>query len=77
MAPGELQLEIDHAMQSSNSKTDIFLDQFWRNASNGSYFSYRLETKGETDLSLMVRYWGLKWGSSRFDIYIYDRSYIV
>jgi hypothetical protein len=76
VAPGEQQPEVDHAMQSSNSKAGIFLDNFWRNASNGGYFSYNLATKGETDLSLMVRYWGFEWGSSRFDIYIDDQKLI-
>jgi hypothetical protein len=26
------------------------------------YFSYDLATKGEFDLTLLVRYWGYEWG---------------
>jgi len=76
VSPGEQQPETDHGIQSSNSNTGNFLDNFWRSASNGGYFSYNLATKGETDLSLMVRYWGYEWGSRIFDIYIDDQKLI-
>ena len=46
------------------------MDEFWRDASNGGYFSYNLATKGDTDMTLLVRYWGYEWGSGSFDIYI-------
>jgi len=46
------------------------LDEFWRDAANGGYFSYALSTKGESDLTLLVRYWGYEWGDRKFDIYI-------
>nr|WP_254448834.1 DUF4986 domain-containing protein [Spirosoma rhododendri] len=58
VAPGEQQPEVDHAMQSEKSKKGSSQDAFWRDASNGGYFSYNLTTEGATDLSLMVRYWG-------------------
>jgi len=70
VAPGEQQPEIDHAMQNSNSYSGTNLDEFWRNANNGGYFSYDLATKGESDLTLLVRYWGYEWGDRKFDIYI-------
>jgi hypothetical protein len=70
VAPGEQQPEVDHKMQSSNSNSGTNLDEFWRDANNGGYFSYTLATNSETDLCLMVCYWGYEWGDRKFDIYI-------
>jgi DUF1680 family protein len=70
VAPGEQQPEVDHAMQSSNSNSGTSMDELWRDATNGGYFSYNLATKGDTDLTLSVRYWGYEWGNRAFDIYI-------
>jgi hypothetical protein len=72
VAPGEQQPELDHKMQSSNSNSGTNLDEFWRDANNGGFFSYNLATKGESDLTLLVRYWGYEWGDRKFDIYIDD-----
>jgi hypothetical protein len=72
VAAGEQQPEADHAMQSSQSQTGTNLDEFWRDASNGGYFSYKLATNGEPDLSLRVRYSGYEWGSRKFDIFLDD-----
>ena len=52
------------------------MDEFWRDASSGGYFSYNLATKGKTDLSLIVRYCGYEWGSRKFDIYIDNEKLI-
>jgi uncharacterized protein len=70
VAPGEQQPEVDHAMQKSNSNSGTNMDEFWRDANNGGFFSYNLATKGESDLTLLVRYWGYEWGERKFDIYI-------
>jgi hypothetical protein len=77
VAPGEQQPEADHAMQTSHSQTGNHLDEFWRDANNEGYFSYNLSTKGETGLSLIVRYWGAEWGSRKFDIYIDDEKLVT
>jgi DUF1680 family protein len=77
VAPGEQQPEVDHAMQKENSTTGNHLNEFWRDAKGGGYFSYNLTTGGETGLSLMVRYWGSEWGSRKFDIYIDDQKLIT
>ena len=69
VATGEQQPEVDHAMQSADSHSGTYLGEFWRDASNGGYFSYDLVTNGKTDLSLMVRYWGYEWGNRNFEIY--------
>ncbi len=74
--PGEQQPEADHAMKSHNSRTGNRLNQFWREAAEGGYFSYTLSTGEKSQLSLIVRYWGAEWGSRKFDIYIDDEKLI-
>jgi hypothetical protein len=77
VAPGEQQPEVDHSMQKENSTTGNYLNEFWRDAKDGGYFSYGLATGGATGLSLMVRYWGAEWGSRKFDIYIDDKKLVT
>lgn len=74
--PGEQQPETDHAMQSEKSNKGNNMNEFFREARSGGYFSYDLATNSETDLSLFVRYWGAEWGSRKFDIYIDDQKLI-
>ncbi len=70
VATGEQQPETDHAMQKENSKTGNNMNEFWRDASNGGFFSYDLATNSEANLSLIVRYWGAEWGNRKFEIFI-------
>ena len=79
VAPGEQQPEADHGMQKSNnnSNTGNRLDEFWRDARNEGYFSYNLSTNKESNLSLIVRYWGAEWGNRKFDIYINDEKLLT
>jgi hypothetical protein len=77
VAPGEQQPEADHQMQSSRSRSGSFQDKFYRDASDGGWFSYNLVTNGESRLSLMVRYWGAEWGNRQFDIYIDDEKLLT
>lgn len=75
--PGEQQPETDHAMQSEKSNKGNNLNEFFREARDGGYFSYDLATNSETSLSLFVRYWGAEWGSRKFDIYIDDQKLVT
>ena len=77
VAPGEQQPEVDHAMQSSASRSGTFSDEFYRDATGEGFFSYNLATNSETDLSLLVRYWGAERGSRKFDIYIDDQKLVT
>jgi uncharacterized protein len=77
VATGEQQPEADHVLQSQNSYTGNHLNEFWRDARNGGYFSYRLATNGETSLSLMIRYWGYEWGNRKFEIYIDEEKLVT
>ncbi|BBE15993.1 acetyl-CoA carboxylase [Aquipluma nitroreducens] len=76
VAPGEQQPEVDHAMLLEKSNKGNNLNEFFREARDGGYFSYDLATKSETNLSLMVRYWGAEWGTRKFDISIDDEKLV-
>jgi DUF1680 family protein len=68
--PGQKQPESDHYMETSNSYSGTHMDEFWRDARDGGYFSYLLNTGNGLDLSLMVRYWGNEAGYKTFNIQI-------
>ena len=74
VSPGEQQPETDHRMETDNSEKCNTEGIFFRDAKDGHYFSYLMQTKGETDLSLQLKFWGQdEWRTSEFDIYIDDR----
>ena len=77
VAPGEQQPEADHFIQKENSNTGNKFNEFWRDAKNGGFFSYKLTTNSETNLSLIVRYYGAEKGNRRFDIYIDDAKLVT
>ena len=71
--PGEQQPETDHRMETDNSYVGNSNDVFFRDARDGHYFSYLMQTNGRTDLSLRLKYWGVgEWKSHEFDILIDD-----
>ena len=71
--PGEQQPETDHKMETDRSQTGNTNDVFWRDARDGHYFSYLMQTEGRTDLSLRLKYWGVgEWKSHEFDIFVDD-----
>jgi len=76
VAPGEQQPEVDHAMLLEKSNKGNNLNEFFREARDGGYFSYDLATKSKANLSLMVRYWGAEWGTRKFDISIDDEKLV-
>ncbi|HEY6915416.1 MAG TPA: glycoside hydrolase family 127 protein, partial [Paludibacter sp.] len=69
VAPGEQQPEADHFIQKENSTTGNKFNEFWRDARNDGFFSYKMSTNAETDLSLVVRYCGAEQGGRKFDIF--------
>ncbi len=71
--PGEQQPETDHKMETDRSSVGNTNDVFYRDARDGHYFSYLMQTGGQTDLSLRLKYWGVgEWKSHEFDILIDD-----
>ena len=72
--PGEQQPETDHKMETDRSNTGNTNDVFWRDARNGHYFSYLMQTAGRSDLSLRLKFWGVgEWKTHEFDIFIDDK----
>ena len=70
VAPAEQQPELDHQLQSHASNLGYHMEEGWRDAGSGGFFSYRLRTDEKEELFLMVRYWGNESGSRTFDILI-------
>ena len=74
VSPGEQQPETDHRMETDNSDKGNTEGVFFRDAKDGHYFSYLMQTKGETNLSLQLKFWGQdEWRTSEFDIYVNDK----
>lgn len=72
--PGEQQPETDHRMETADSNKGNTEGIFFRDAKDGHYFSYLMQTKGETNLSLQLKFWGQdEWRTSEFDIYVNDK----
>ena len=72
--PGEQQPETDHRMETDDSSKGNTEGIFFRDAKDGHYFSYLMQTKGETNLSLQLKFWGQdEWRTSEFDIYVNDK----
>lgn len=72
--PGEQQPETDHRMETDDSNKGNTEGIFFRDAKDGHYFSYLMQTKGETNLSLQLKFWGQdEWRTSEFDISVNDK----
>ncbi len=69
---GEQQPEADHQMKQRNSASGNFNGEPWRDASNGGFFSYIMNTGDRDDLTLRVRYWGNENGIGNMSILIDD-----
>ncbi|MBQ0056515.1 MAG: glycoside hydrolase family 127 protein [Bacteroidales bacterium] len=72
--PGEQQPESDHFMEiTGKSNTGVTNSVAFRDARDGGSFSYLMQTGGERNLSLRVRYWGQdEWRTCEYDLYIDD-----
>ncbi len=67
---GEQQPEVDHRLKEEKSARGVHHGQSWREAENGGYFSFELQTAKKEDLSLLITYWGYESGNRDFDILI-------
>ena len=71
--PGEQQPETDHSMETDSSERGSTEGVFYRDARDGHFFSYLMQTGGERELTLQLRFWGQdEWRTSEFDIFIDD-----
>ncbi len=74
VSPGEQQPETDHRMETDASDRGNTEGVFFRDARDGHFFSYLMQTGGEDSLSLQLTFWGQDdWRTSEFDIYIDSR----
>lgn len=72
--PGEQQPETDHNMEADVTERGNTEGVFFRDARDGHFFSYLMQTKGETNFSLQLKFWGQdEWRTSEFDIYVNDK----
>ncbi len=72
IVPGEQQPEADHGVKMERTNSGLFKDAFYREISQGGQLTYLLYPKGESNLKLMIRYWGNEQGKRSFKIYIDD-----
>ena len=71
--PGEQQPATDHKMMTDQSYTGNSNDVFYRDARDGHYFSYLMQTGKNEQLSLRLKYWGVgEWKTHEFDIFVDD-----
>jgi DUF1680 family protein len=58
--PNEQQSEIDHIIKSENSTADYFsaAGKGWRESNNAGYFSYQMGVNPQSQMYLVVTYWG-------------------
>ena len=60
-------------METDRSQVGNTNDVFYRDARDGHYFSYLMQTGSLTELSLRLKYWGVgEWKSHEFDILVDD-----
>ena len=60
-------------METDRSQVGNTNDTFYRDARDGHYFSYLMQTNGQTNLSLRLKYWGVgEWKTHEFDILVDD-----
>ncbi len=71
--PGEQQPESDHFMETDGTGQGVDNDVAFRDVQNGHYFSYMMQTQGEENLDIRIRYWGQdEWRTCEFDLYADD-----
>lgn len=70
MRIGEMQPERDHNLQGEKTNTGEAFNRKWRDAADGGWFSFTLDTKSNTNLQLTCTYWGSDGGNRVFDILV-------
>jgi len=66
--PGSQQSEVDHGLQSRNSRTGVYSGNAWRDATDGGEFSFTLKGDPAALLVLRCTYWGGDAGAREFDL---------
>jgi DUF1680 family protein len=69
--PQEQQPEVDHHLAGEKTNSGRFVDQGWRDAGDGGWFSYTLATnQAAGPLALVCKYWGSEVGARTFDVQV-------
>lgn len=68
MRIGEMQPERDHNLKGEHTNTGEAFNRKWRDAVNGGWFSFTMNTQGNAALQLICTYWGSDGGNRNFDI---------
>lgn len=76
VAPGEQQPEVDHQMNTAHSRTGSDMDELWRDAAAGGFFTYQLNTDGSVALSLGLRHYNNGQPNNQYDIFIDEQKLI-
>ncbi len=70
MRLGEMQPERDHAFEGSKTNTGEAFGRRYRDATDGGWFSFELDTKKAGSARLVCTYWGDDRGNRSFDILV-------
>lgn len=70
MRPGEMQPERDHDFKGLNTHTGDVDGVRWRDANNGGWFSFVMNTQGKISATLQCSYLGTDGGAREFDILV-------
>ncbi|MXV52241.1 glycoside hydrolase family 127 protein [Pedobacter sp. HMF7647] len=70
MRIGEMQPERDHNLTGDKTETGSMGSSKWRDARDGGWFSFTLDTKGNANANLQCTYWGSDSGNRQFAILI-------
>ncbi|WP_343590937.1 DUF6805 domain-containing protein [Flavobacterium sp.] len=67
---GEMQPERDHQFEGKNTFTGEFQNMRWRDARDGGYFSFIMDTKNSAEANLICTYFGSDGGKRSFRILV-------
>ncbi|WJS93830.1 glycoside hydrolase family 127 protein [Flavobacterium johnsoniae] len=67
---GEMQPERDHQFEGKNTFTGEFQNMRWRDARDGGYFSFIMNTKNSAEANLICTYFGSDGGKRSFRILV-------
>ncbi|HPN47539.1 MAG TPA: glycoside hydrolase family 127 protein, partial [Bacteroidales bacterium] len=70
IATGEQQHDQNHHVEGVNTGVGVYQNTYYREATQGGWFSYEMSTLGVDTLVLRATYWGYESGNRTFDILV-------
>lgn len=74
ITPGYQQPEVEHALRGEGSEIEDFANRKCRLARDGGWFSYEMAIDAESEVTLVVTYWGGVWHKRVFELWVDDRQ---